>query len=177
MLSLMFHRILIVGYFNIHVDRSDSVFAKEFFSLLDCLDFSQLVTGPTHCKGHTLDLVISNVSFVSQLSSVDIGLSDHSAVFFNLEMHLSSVPTKRTATLRRWKSIYQTVFSNSVASTLSDQHSTSLEEKDSQFNNALVTNLDSYAPLRSRQITSARTAPWYNDNLRTRKAACRKKKG
>lgn len=101
MLSLKFHRILIVGDFNMHVDRSDSAVAKEFLSLLDCLDFSQWVTGPTHCKGHTLDLVISNGSFVSQLSSVDIGLSDHSAVFFNLEMHLSSVPTKRTATFRK----------------------------------------------------------------------------
>lgn len=85
--------------------------------------------------------MITNGSFVSQLSSIDIGLSDHSAVFFNLELHRSSVPTNRTVTFRKWKSIDQTVFFNSVVSTLSDLHSTSLEEKVSQLNNALVTNL------------------------------------
>lgn len=56
MLSLKFHRILIVGDFNMHVDRSDSAVAKEFLSLLDCLDFSQLVTGPTHCKYQMVNL-------------------------------------------------------------------------------------------------------------------------
>ncbi len=174
MLTPKFHRILIVGDFNIHVDQSDSAMAKEFLSLLDCFNFSQLVTSPTHCKGHTLDLVLTNGSFASQLSSVDIGLSDHSSVFFDLELHRPSVRTPRTVTFRKWKSIDQTAFSNSVISILGDLHLKSLDEKVSQLNNTLIANLDTFAPLRTRKVTFAHSAPWYNDNLCTKKAACRK---
>ncbi len=120
MLTPKFHRILIAGDFNIHMDQRDSAVAKGFLSLLDCFNFSQLVTCPTHCKGHTLDLVLTNGSFASQLSSVDIGLSDHSAVLFDLELHRPSVRTPRTVTFRKWKSIDQTAFSNSVISILGD---------------------------------------------------------
>lgn len=51
MLTMKFDRILIVGDFNIHVDRSDSVAAKAFLSLIDCFSFTQFVTDPTHNKG------------------------------------------------------------------------------------------------------------------------------
>lgn len=73
--------------------------AKKYLLLLDC--FNELVTGLTYWKGHTLELVITNGSFVSQLTSVDIGLSDHSAVFFNLELHHSCVPTIQSVTFQK----------------------------------------------------------------------------
>ncbi len=53
--------------------------AKDFLSLLDCFNFTQFVNVPTHCKGHTLDLLMANYAFVT---TVDVGLSDHSAIFF-----------------------------------------------------------------------------------------------
>lgn len=83
-LCLKFRRVVILGDFNIHVDQKANALAKDFLSLLDCYNFKQFVDFPTHCKGHTLDLVIANDDLVSSFSSVDVGLSDRSAVFFNL---------------------------------------------------------------------------------------------
>ncbi len=75
-LCLKFERILLLGDFNIHMD------IKYFLCLLECFKLNQLVDCPTHDKGHTLDLVISNGSFVSQLSTSDLGLSDHWGCLF-----------------------------------------------------------------------------------------------
>lgn len=82
MLCLKFERTLILGDFNIHIDKKDSAMTKDFLSLLECFDLKQLVDCSTHIKGHTLDLVIANGSFVSQFSSADLGLSDYFAIFF-----------------------------------------------------------------------------------------------
>ncbi len=85
-LCLKFERILLLGDFNIHIYIKDSTITKYVLSLWECFELNQLVDCPTHNKGHTLDLVISNGSFVSQLSTSDLGLSDHQAVFFNMEL-------------------------------------------------------------------------------------------
>ncbi len=81
MLCFKFKNILILGDFNIHIDQNDCMLTKDFLFLLDCFNLKQLISGPTHNKGHTLDLVIVNDAIVSQLSSVDIGLSDHFQFF------------------------------------------------------------------------------------------------
>lgn len=74
LLCLKFERTLILDDFNIHMDK------KDFLSVLVCFDLNQFVDCPTHSKGHTIDLVISNGSFVSQLSTSDLGLSDLLAI-------------------------------------------------------------------------------------------------
>ncbi|KAM4592398.1 uncharacterized protein PAE49_010282 [Odontesthes bonariensis] len=45
--------------FNIHMDNNMDTNAKELCSLLDTFGLLQHVNGPTHTRGHTLDLVIS----------------------------------------------------------------------------------------------------------------------
>lgn len=60
--------------------------AKDFLFLFDCFNLSQFVNVLTHCKGHTLDLVIANDSFLSNFSVVDVGLADHLAIFFNIQI-------------------------------------------------------------------------------------------
>lgn len=52
-------RIIIVGYFNIHVDILSNNTAEEFQSFMDFLNFVQHVCGPTHTAGHTLHLVFT----------------------------------------------------------------------------------------------------------------------
>lgn len=50
-------KLLLVGDFNIHVDDESDLFARGFTSIMDSFHFIQHVSGPTHNKGHTLDLV------------------------------------------------------------------------------------------------------------------------
>ena len=47
---------VIVGDFNIHVDDANDPEASIFVDLLESMNLKQLVTRPTHQRGHTLDL-------------------------------------------------------------------------------------------------------------------------
>ena len=54
-------RILCLGDFNIHVDQESDLRAKAFNSPLSEIGLLQHVCFPTHEKGHTLDLVLTDV--------------------------------------------------------------------------------------------------------------------
>ena len=72
---------IIMGDFNIHVDKmSDSLAAR--FADIDSTGLQQHVTMPTRSAGHTLDLVITRAksSLVHEVSVSDPGLSDHYAI-------------------------------------------------------------------------------------------------
>jgi hypothetical protein len=73
-----YDKIIVLGDFNIHVDKE----AIELMYLLSSMDFIQHVTGPTHNRGHTLDLVITKGLCVDISSIVDVVLSDHHCVCF-----------------------------------------------------------------------------------------------
>ncbi len=67
-------KVLIVGYFNIHVDDEK-----------DASRVRQHVSGPTHCQNHTLDLKLSygiDVNGVDILQQSD-DISDHYLVLCN----------------------------------------------------------------------------------------------
>ena len=77
-ICMEFDCLLIVGDFNIHVDKPEDRSAKELCYVLEHFGLSQHVNQPTHNKGHTLDLLISKGLDISNLSVSDVGLSDHS---------------------------------------------------------------------------------------------------
>ena len=52
-------RLLIAGDFNIHVNNPADGDALKFDSILNSMGLTQHVIGPTHSRGHTLDLVIT----------------------------------------------------------------------------------------------------------------------
>lgn len=54
-----FDTCVLIGNFNIHIDRLANTRPKEFLELLNCMDFKQHVNTPTHKHGHTIDLVVS----------------------------------------------------------------------------------------------------------------------
>lgn len=49
-------------------------------NLLDSFCLKQSVTGPTHEKGHTLDLVLSHGLTVSVIDICAMSISDHSPI-------------------------------------------------------------------------------------------------
>lgn len=75
---------IILGDINIHVDTPSCHFATDFLQLLDTLNLQQHVDVPTHSRGHTLDLVISNSAPISNLQVYDLGVSDHMVVSMEL---------------------------------------------------------------------------------------------
>jgi len=64
--------------FNIHVDNNavcNTVLI--FLHLMDTFNFVQHVSGPTHDKGHLLDLVFSHGLNIDDVCTEDVYVSDH----------------------------------------------------------------------------------------------------
>ncbi len=49
-------KVLIVGDFNIHVDNEKDSLGSASIDILNSIGVKQHVSGPTHCRNHTLDL-------------------------------------------------------------------------------------------------------------------------
>ena len=171
---ISFDKVVIAGDFNYHVDSSDSD-AQKFISLLDNYSFTQLVKGPTHNKGHTLDLVISrsNDNFVFVQHVDDISLSDHHFIMCHLEVPKPrSLPT--TKTFRRFKALDREKFANDLLTTeITEPKSQSLDELNAKYNTTLSDLLDEHAPLVTRTVPPA-TCPWYDNGIRQAKRLQRK---
>ena len=83
-MSCISHHILIAGDFNIHIDNSFMDSATNFIQILDQYNL-QHVSGATHTKGHTLDLVITkrDDSIVDNVQIANCDISDHYSEFFS----------------------------------------------------------------------------------------------
>jgi len=81
----------IAGDFNIHIHNAETNVAKEIINVLNTFDLTQHVHGPTHNRGHTLDLLNSkglNISrlfiYLFMLVIMDVELFDHFCIFFDI---------------------------------------------------------------------------------------------
>ncbi len=87
-LVLAADKVLIVGDFNIHVDNEKDALGSVFIDILNSIGVRQHVSGPTHCRNHTLDLILSHgidVSGVEILQQSD-DISDHYLVLCKLHI-------------------------------------------------------------------------------------------
>ncbi len=87
-LVLAADKVLIVGDFNIHVDNEKDALGSAFIDILNSIGVRQHVSGPTHCRNHTLDLILSHgidVSGVEILQQSD-DISDHYLVLCKLHI-------------------------------------------------------------------------------------------
>ncbi len=99
MISSEFDCFAIAGDFNIHIDNAEIKTTKEIITVLNTFDLIQHVHGPTHNRGHTLDLLISRGLNISSIVIKDIALSDHFCIFFDI---LISVTTEsRSVSVRK----------------------------------------------------------------------------
>jgi hypothetical protein len=62
--------VVISGDFNVKFQFTDDFGARRMHELLTCFDMVQHVSGPTYCRGNTLDLVITPSG--CPLSGVDV---------------------------------------------------------------------------------------------------------
>ncbi len=99
MISSEFDCFAIAGDFNIHIDNAEIKTTKEIITVLNTFDLIQHVHGPTHNRGHTLDLLISRGLNISSIVIKDVALSDHFCIFFDI---LISVTTEsRSVSVRK----------------------------------------------------------------------------
>ena len=82
------HKLMLTGDFNFHVDNPDNTEARNFLDLLNSAGFEQHFDGPTHCDGHTLDLIITrnHDNFTANLRILPELPSDHRGVLCNIDL-------------------------------------------------------------------------------------------
>lgn len=94
-ITIDYDSILISGDFNIHIDNTTDPFASQFTRMLSTFDPIQHTAGPTHSQGHTLDLVISKGLSVTMNCILDVAISDHFCIFFEMSTLTKQVPTSK----------------------------------------------------------------------------------
>ena len=163
-------RLLIIGDFNIHVDKADDIQAQQFADLLSSYNLAQHVHEPTHINGHTLDHVLSPTSQPApQITVLDRKISDH----FNIScsMKLTTLGTApRHIAYRCMKKILPARFSEDVLrSPLTPHTASTVDERAAQYHSVLHNLIDIHAPLKHCVVPPRRGALWYTNAIRTAK--------
>ena len=168
--------LIITGDFNFHVDDACNRDAVNFLDLLESADLEQRVIGPTHKRGHTLDLVIVRQDESLLYGSPEVlnyshTISDHNAILCTVHIPRPCV-TKKTLHYRDLRHMDIDSWHEDVKnSALNDARSTCADANvlAEQYNNVLRQLLDSHAPIRTRSVTLRPHTPWFNDNIRSLK--------
>ncbi|ESO12898.1 hypothetical protein HELRODRAFT_159485 [Helobdella robusta] len=89
-ITLLSSSILLVGDFNVHIERCNDRHANRLLDLFETFNLTNLISEPTHERGGTLDLVVCSENFHVLISNIfPSGVySDHSLI------HVS-IPIKR----------------------------------------------------------------------------------
>ncbi len=167
-----FSNIIILGDFNIHVNTSSCHLASEFLQLPDCLNLRQHVDVPTHTRGNTLDLVITDFAPISAPSVFDMGVDDHKVISMELHFPSPHIKPKREICFRNFKNIDTKDLASDLQH-LHPVHTSSVTESVDYYNTTLSNILDLHAPIKVRTATFSCSAPWYTSELRKMKAAGR----
>nr|XP_055053668.1 uncharacterized protein LOC129438773 isoform X1 [Misgurnus anguillicaudatus] len=171
---------LIVGDFNIHVDNSKDALGRAFMDVLNSLGIKQNVSGPTHTRKHTLDLILSlglNINDI-EISPQSDAVSDHYLVSYTV---LLDRITQSTTSYRLARTIISTT-KDSFISTIPDlsqmkhvaDNCDDLDTLIENLNNVCSNTLDAVAPIRKKKIKEKPPAPWYDHHTAALKKAARK---
>uniref|UniRef100_A0A8C7Z8K8 Reverse transcriptase domain-containing protein n=1 Tax=Oryzias sinensis TaxID=183150 RepID=A0A8C7Z8K8_9TELE len=169
-LSLLTPNIILLGDFNIHMDRCNNLAAKDFISCLDSFGIHQHITTPTHIKGHILDLVCCSGVLPNACKVDPLPLSDHSLVTFNVNITSTGSTPTRSITYRKIKNINLDHFSSHITNLPDTNTLHTPDELVSHYNNNLRNILDIHAPLKTRTVSFSLTAPLFTPYLRQLKA-------
>ena len=147
-------------------------FAADFLSVLECLGLQQHVEVPTHTKGHTLDLVITDSASISNLQVYDLGVSDYKVVSMALTFKLPTSRPKRQMSFRNWKSI-DTATMTMDLQLITCPASASMDELVELYNTSLSSVFYLHAPVMSSEVNFSCSAAWFSHEMRKIKTAGR----
>ena len=153
-------RLFVVGDLNVHFDKPSDHTTSALNVVLDNLSLLQLVNVPTHRRGHTLDWLITNrATDVLDLTVVDMSLSDHFVISFDLLLR-KPVREKRKIISRNIESTDMHDFRTDVPNLLGSATQSDSTDPLGVYNTCLRQLLDRYAPLVTRTVTNRTSAPW-----------------
>ena len=166
--------LILLGDFNIHWDSINNVFTKDFTSCLDSFGLQQHVDFPTHSKGHILDLICCSGVTPLNCRASDLPISDHKLISFDVMLRLSRTNMPRSISFRNIKDIDLSALSNGIDDFPSRDNLSTTDELVSYYNLELQRLLHTLAPLKTRSVSFAHSAPWFTPALRQLKTKGRR---
>ena len=169
-------RPIIVGDFNIHVERPTEFYPKKFQDLLNQYSLQQCVPHvPTHDHGGTLDLVITTDEIWKSMSPINIigsgTSSDHSLVGFEVDLEPICFKTGDITVVnyRNFNTIVVDDFKGDIlGSVLGNEElwsSYTLDDAVLLYNSVLTELMDKHSPIIERKVKQ-NDRPWMDDELR-----------
>ena len=146
--------------------------------MLSAHDLHQHVTGPTHYKNYTLDLIITRSKDNCVASTaVEDRLSGHYPVRCSL-MCARPPPQKKTIRYRKLMGLNPEVLKKAVTETsLCSKPANGLEALVTQYQEDLNKVLDSVAPVQTKFVVGRPLVPWINNDILNCKGHKQKKGG
>ena len=164
--------ILIIGYFNIHVD-ADNADSRSFLDLTESLCCTQLVNFGTDIHGHILDLMICR-----QSDDIVIGppwphgslISDHIPIMCLLNSLKPPLPSKTISFRKPLSAIDVDTLKLAIAESELCKHTPSnLTELALLYDVTLSDVLEQHAPVKTKKVFLRPQVPWYTDSIRAEK--------
>ena len=117
--------LILTGDFNYHYEKTEKSDVISLADLTSSYGLSQIVSGPTHKLGHTLDLLFVNKHEfdlqVRQPESYNLG--DHYPLFFEIPNIYNFNKTEpKKVTFRNIKSVDRKEFSTSLCNSLDEKY-------------------------------------------------------
>ena len=145
-------QLLLLGDFNIHLDKQDAPDTIIFQDFLDSFGLINHVRQSTHTSSHILDLVISQPEFCQTVRTVELGhyLPDHCFTHVSLLVG-RPIPARRNIKYQKIKSIDLNAFSLYLSEAFNTQPEPHMDIV-SQYNTELRNALQKYTPMKSKFI-------------------------
>eukprot|EP00057_Strongylocentrotus_purpuratus_P024911 XP_011679385.1 PREDICTED: uncharacterized protein LOC105445490 [Strongylocentrotus purpuratus] len=161
-------RVIILGDFNVHVDKAHLPTPRQFLESVTSSGFSQLVEEPTHDGDHTLDLVITKTGddIVCNYNVIDKGMSDHFVVRCNLNIQTPPSSTDRVLIKsRNYRQIDSEKFLADLSSRFADFPESDVNDMLTSLYGAVQGVLNQHCPETTRRRKQRPCAPWYDDSV------------
>ena len=163
------YNILLVGDFNYHFEKTSDNTVIKLNNLISTYGLSPLIEVPTHRKGHTLDQIFVNTWELDVLVKdiVDINISDHFPICFDLPISSNQIPQPKTITFRKLREIDLSAFKQKVIGNLDTALENSTELNFHQhytvYSDVILKVLEEVAPLTTKVINTSTTTPMWMD--------------
>ena len=173
------HSLILIGDFNAHFERHELHDTVLLSDLTSSFGLSQLISGPTHKAGHTLDLVFLN-NFELQFTTtppVSFSIGDHFPVYLTLYNLYSPImqSTNETVKYRDIRGINLVEFSADLCSQLDVVSSNEdFKSQYQQFSNITSETLERHAPIKTKTFARKNNIPWQDSEYRKERALRRK---
>ncbi len=171
----MVNNVIHCGDFNVHVNKPEESETRRFMNIIESANLIQHISGKTHIKGNTLDLIITEVdSTLIKSCKVDDFLSDHAVIQIVVNLTKPQKARKKIS-FRKNKEIDIKELESKIDANLKEIGNVDdLTDLVDKFNQAITDAYDELAPVHTKVVIVRPPTPWSYDDIKNDKATRRK---